>query len=612
MQRIERIIRGMLIIALIVSSLGLLVFSLCDENTYSAVEAKGHAISFQGVCSQDGIAFQPYVAGTPLTDTTADHTILLRGNFSEDIPASQVLMMQIAFMDITIKVNGTPIFSYDRNSAPPPFSQSGGTLMYSYQEDPILKSDQVEIRIHNDYQFNAQKRYDTFLTTLQYGTVPALYSNLLSGRYLFKFICGICLLCAGVLPLIGGCCMQHIHQLLRRRLLLFSAMAIFSGLWFIADNRLLSLFNISTIVHESFASVCSLSMWVCLVFYVRTFMTSKWCSRLLLFLGDSSLLLYCAAFFSQMLRWRYVIDFTDEFILMVSLSLLAVGVSSFYEAFKLKNREAAILLVTLIPVMVVAVIDGMYTIRAPGLVYIRENMTYCGLLLFVLANMFYMILAIDRFVKTLRKTQALERKYTQAKITIMMSQIQPHFLYNVLTIIRSLCRDDAPKAVEAVTNFSCYLRGNMDSLSSENVIPFKQELKHVKHYLSLEKIRFEERLHVVFATHTTDFCIPALTLQPLVENAVRHGIMQREEGGVIFIGTVEYEDKVEIIVEDNGVGFDTGTLRDDDEAHIGISNTRKRLELICQGTLTVYSCPGKGTKVTICLPKEDNHEYHCC
>jgi len=198
----------------------------------------------------------------------------------------------------------------------------------------------------------------------------------------------------------------------------------------------------------------------------------------------------------------------------------------------------------------------------------------------------------------------LELELVESKISIMLSQIKPHFLYNSLIVIRELCLIDPKAASETVDEFSIYLRGNLDSLSINAPIAFDKELKHVKIYLSLEKKRFEERLNVVYDIKTHEFCIPALTLQLIVENAVLHGLTKREEGGTVSIRTEENETDILITVSDDGVGFDLSKLSSD-HRHVGLRNVRDRLSVMCNGKLDIQSEPGVGTTVIIRIPKGD-------
>lgn len=194
-----------------------------------------------------------------------------------------------------------------------------------------------------------------------------------------------------------------------------------------------------------------------------------------------------------------------------------------------------------------------------------------------------------------------EAELAASRIDIMLSQIQPHFLYNTLTTIRQLCEADPMAAKEAIRDFSHFLRANMSSLTNKSPIPFAQELTHVKHYLNLEKQRFQERLNVVYDIRTENFAIPPLTLQPIVENAVRHGIMMREEGGTVVICTSETEFSYIVTIHDDGIGFNTEAPLSGDRSHMGIANVQNRLQTMCGGTLKIESIPGTGTTVTFTI-----------
>ena len=132
------------------------------------------------------------------------------------------------------------------------------------------------------------------------------------------------------------------------------------------------------------------------------------------------------------------------------------------------------------------------------------------------------------------KQKALSDQKTQ----MMLSQIQPHFLYNALSAISAI--PNTPEETrEALSKFGKYLRGNLNSISASKPIPFEQELMHVETYLELEKMRFGEKLNIQYVIREKDFMIPSLSLQMFVENAVKHGVTQRERGGDLIISSVD-------------------------------------------------------------------------
>lgn len=202
-----------------------------------------------------------------------------------------------------------------------------------------------------------------------------------------------------------------------------------------------------------------------------------------------------------------------------------------------------------------------------------------------------------------------ELELQNARSVLVLSQIQPHFLFNSLAVVMDLCDTNPQEAKAALQELSDYLHFKITAMSSSYLVSFDEDIEYVQNYLKLEKRRFGDRLTVEYDIQTTDFRIPLLTLQPLVENAVRHGISKRPEGGTIRITARELEDSYSILVEDNGVGFDPAKEPDDTREHIGLSNVRTRLVALCRGSLTVHSVPGQGTTVEIRIKKEDStHE----
>ena len=193
----------------------------------------------------------------------------------------------------------------------------------------------------------------------------------------------------------------------------------------------------------------------------------------------------------------------------------------------------------------------------------------------------------------------LERRKTE----LMVSQMQPHFLFNVLTGIMHLCRSDIDKVYPALEHFSYYLRGNLDSISRSNLIPFTNELEHLHNYLYLEEMRFPDVFHITYQLDEQNFLLPPLTLQPLVENAIHHGLMKKD-GGNIHIQTIRKNQMIYITITDDGIGFDITNKPNDNRVHVGMNNVKSRIHLMCQGTMMVESSIHHGTSITIILPQD--------
>jgi hypothetical protein len=198
----------------------------------------------------------------------------------------------------------------------------------------------------------------------------------------------------------------------------------------------------------------------------------------------------------------------------------------------------------------------------------------------------------------------MELKLQESKISIMLSQIQPHFLYNTLNSIYQLCETNPMLARTMVNSFAEYLRNNLSSLDEPGLIAFTTELEHVKTYLEIEKIRFDDTLEIEYDIRCVDFQLPVLTVQPIVENAVKHGTSRKRGGGKVTISTREDDEFYIVTVSDTGCGFDPAVRKDDGKKHVGIENVRQRLSNMCGGVLTIESEIGVGTVVNIRIPKE--------
>ena len=198
--------------------------------------------------------------------------------------------------------------------------------------------------------------------------------------------------------------------------------------------------------------------------------------------------------------------------------------------------------------------------------------------------------------------QEIARKQLQIaneRANVMVLQMRPHFIYNTLSSVYCLCDQDPKKAQNVLMDFTVYLRRNFTSVASTEPIPFSSELEHTRAYLAVEQAQYEDSLIVEYDTPHTFFRVPALTLQPVVENSVKHGRDPNAEPLHIFIQTRETDSGSEIIVEDNGPGFDPD---DNSDPGIALGNIRQRLEMMCGGTLEITSREAGGTRVTIRVP----------
>ena len=220
----------------------------------------------------------------------------------------------------------------------------------------------------------------------------------------------------------------------------------------------------------------------------------------------------------------------------------------------------------------------------------------------VATEVLFFFLNVERNIQLAHEKE----KAKDAQIKVMLSQIQPHFIYNSLSSISTLIPIDPERAQQAIDDFTEYLRANLSSLTEDRLVPFENELKHIKTFLALEIVRFGSRVNVEYDVQASDFLVPTLSVEPLVENAVKHGILKKVEGGTVKISTYEREDAYVVVVADDGVGFDMEKVDFESNVHVGLNNIRYRLSSMVKSELDVQSKMGQGTTVTVAFFKNQS------
>ena len=318
----------------------------------------------------------------------------------------------------------------------------------------------------------------------------------------------------------------------------------------------------------------------------------------------------------------YPICFTDKVAANLYGHILTIAAPIFilYVSFRLyraghKNQKMFIfgwILTILLYVMAMAICEGLVKIS-----FISLHLPY-GLIIMAAVSIIFSVALTDRAkglqfenLQMQQRYQVISERIKWTETALMQTKIKPHFLYNTLTAIEQLCETDSQKAQTAIADFAAFLRSNIDFSAETRLIRIERELANVKHYLSLEQMRFEERLNVEYDIQADGFLVPPLVVQPMVENAVRHGVTKRPEGGTINISIMATNTDYIIKVTDNGVGFNLDSNTWADGYHIGIDNARERLHRQCGGTLSIDSKIDFGTVVTMSIPKGEMYEFSC-
>ena len=256
--------------------------------------------------------------------------------------------------------------------------------------------------------------------------------------------------------------------------------------------------------------------------------------------------------------------------------------------------------------LIVSIVIDNYYING----YISKNVEFVFPIagtIFILMLLIIQVIRIGEAYVAEKHNAELKEELADINMRLMLSQIKPHFLYNALNTIKYLIKKDPKTAEQVVVKFSKYLRANMDSLTQKTPLPVEKELEHVANYTDIEKHRFGDRLNVVYDIECNDFVILPLTIQPIVENAIKHGINQKPEGGTVTVKTYDDEMFFYVDISDDGVGYDVTKQphEKDERSHVGINNIKVRLKEMLKATVDVESTVGVGTKVLIKIPKND-------
>lgn len=575
----------------------LFVWTAVNYQTAS-VDTESSKVSIIGEYSTDGENWKKMQSSNNFENDNYE-TVIFKGKLSQNIPKNQYLIISMCDVWVELKANGEIVATNYYDSGVSTITP-GNSIAYISSDD-IPDNAEIELAISNPYTvFAGFNPIQDTLDNLTIGNKDALYNDLLKNNTSAILVSlAICFLGLFAFTLAG-----LLWKNVMSRNIALALMAITGGIFVLTDSiyTYLPLWIGNPVLCMVFDEFATYLLPIAAFLYVRVNVKDKRCKGYMTILIIVSILLTMLAVFLQIFGVMDILKsqiFVFPFILLGSVGSI---ICLIYEAFRLKNKISRGVLISLCPLVAAGLIDFINSLSgfAPDRVFIR-----LGLLVTVIIQLYLLFSETREHHKELLRYQEMQNEMLQMRVSIMVSQIQPHFLYNSLTSIAQLCEKNPSKAKKATIEFSEYLRRNMNSLKEQTPVPFESELKHLETYLSLEKMRFGDELNVEYDIETTDFLIPSLTVQPLVENAVKHGVGMKDDGGTVTIATKEFEDRYEVIVSDDGVGFDTSKKPNDGRTHVGMENVRNRLKTMCNAVLNIESTVGKGTVATIKIPKEE-------
>lgn len=520
-----------------------------------------------------------------------------KGNVLEDKEYESInLAMYFDHIEATISQNGVKVWSHLRDNFSDDYYGCGKTWLYYIHNNNI--EGHTVITLHNPHSFGNNNAYNDFLNSIYENSGDTLHEYL-HAKGEFEKNTGIVLLIMSLF-VIGVALFATLMHLENTSIVwLIGAITAALGGFFFFGSPNIGLWNNFAALNTAALIVIKYLLFFFVMLLITTLMSPR-AKKIATPAVVLSMAVNVICIILAMYNIIFIYD-ADKYWAMfnfVSMStLLVIGLIDL----KRKNENKSMFLISIF--ITVAMIVDIILLRNGNDNYRFSKST---ILLVLIILFFTMIKDLPVNFRAALKAKELEASLQNYRVSISLSQIQHHFLYNSLTAIHYLCDKDPKKAKQAIGWFSSYLRSNLDKIKEEKPISFTEALKHIEIYLKLEKLRFEDELNVIYDIEVSNFQIPSLVVQPLVENAVNHGVGDKEGGGSVIIRTRELEDHYEIIIEDDGVGFDDSKPKEDGRSHVGLSNVRERLELICKGKLIIKSEIGKGTIATIVIPKEEN------
>ena len=592
---------------LVVLSLAVALLWFGNANSDQAIPALVAQVYFEGEYSIAGGPWQKIVAGEHIPSTKGD--VVLRGNFHTMTPDGEHIGLYSGDMPIAFYTDHISVSFQKGENEPisldienPLLGDSVcGKYWFAYTFSDEYQGP-IQILIHNPHSFGNETAIDEMLANIAFWTGIDFEKEILASGDTQRDI-GLLFVIVSVMLLGTALFATLIHVKSTKIIWILGGVILFAGTYLSYSADGVSFWK-GSIVSNTTILGCAMMLYM-LFLSMLIVPLLKNAKRIgivaVVSLGVADAIFFVLPmltsirFYDTWLYWILVQSVANAVLLGCLTKMVCIS--------KGKDRWLYIgLLCPLVSFEIDACMTG-FGVWSGGIAS-----EYVFIVFFAVA-MVTVLKVIPQSSNALAKAKELETEravlnaqLTESRVSTMMSQIRPHFIYNTLGSIEQLCEIDPQKAGELVHNFAKYLRGNFGELDNPRPIQMSREMEHVQYYISIEKVRFPD-MTFLFEMDSEDFRLPALTIQPIVENAVKHGLMKRDKGGTIRVVSYETDTHYCVSVEDDGVGFDTNVLQED-RAHMGIRNIRERLKAMVDGTIEIESTVGVGTKVKIAIPKE--------
>lgn len=555
--------------------------------------------SFSGEYSYDGEHWYPYNEDCELSALEGD--VVVKGHLDSDIAEGAMLNFFCDHIGVSVYVNGELIYI----DTPSEIREYGVDMMpslcgkhWAQMLFPMSTSeDEIEFRFINYHKHGNKNAYKEALSSLLVTPMDNTILEVYLKSYIKPFeLVGYALLVVAAMLLGAFLLAVLFKSSMANRLFKMGMATLFAGGYMVFDVMMVYFSNELLVVKTYGGQLCLMLAVYFIGMMVCDSLNDKYekaAGIVVVASGILNLIIIAHAVVGNVLLYD-MLFFWELAQYIISAVLIVLCVLALIRE---KNPRIELLLYICVNTALVISMAG-----------VGEKMYYSGVcfkIVYVFMLIVFMLNGAKQVVmdhQAALKNKKLKEELENSHIALMLSQIQPHFIYNTLGTIGEFCEEEPKKAADLVQKFSLYLRGNFTELDNPMPIRLAKELEHVRHYADIEQIRFPD-MQVEYDIRNDNFLVPALTIQPLVENAIKHGLMGLESGGTVKVSSYESDKYYEVCVTDNGVGFDESVF-DDGKKHVGIKNIRKRIEGMCGGTLTIDSVIGKGTTAVIKIPKE--------
>ena len=528
---------------------------------------------------------------------SGDETIIFTGTFNKNIDSNLRIFYQN--INVSLYVNDVLLYTTTNDAV---LSNTPGIGWLVIEDVSISSTDVIRLEMSCPYKSAYVDQYLQTLNNIYSGSELSLMKLKISENivafivFAFSLVISVfCVLMCFLLALSKQ--KQALH------FLLIGFTMLLCGVW-TAPNEYISLSLNNPIFY---AALYTVSLPLIMIFINASLLLSyKRPTRLLYIYTMAIAVILVLLIILQLVGVADVYEFViiGGIGYVIDILIVSYALSKNYETFDEKQRKFN--LFKYLPIIILAFVDI--------LVFIFTGKFQTTFLRFGVI-MFTVVSLVEMFVK-FKETSELQLISMQLALDVkekenelLLHQIQPHFLFNSLNCISTLCQIDPEKAEKAIIFFSNYLRNNMELINSSGNTTFEKEMNHIEQYLMLHEIRFEDDIILDINNPCGDFEIPPLSIEPIVENAINYAFRgYKIKLKVINIDVKETIGGHIITVSDNGKGFNVERIGNDGKKHIGMENVKNRIENSFGGSVDIYSEPMKGTIVTIFLPTIKNEE----